>query len=141
MGNKVQQNFAIRKNFAEIKSLLELPNLIDIQRTSWDKFLQADTEPEKRTNVGLQGVFKSVFPIKDYNETASLEFVSYTLDKPKYDVDECRSRGMTFAAPIKVVVQLVLWDRDEISGIQTIRNVKQQEVYFGEIPLMTYVHI
>ena len=137
MGNKVQQNFAIRKNFAEIKSLLELPNLIDIQRTSWDKFLQADTEPEKRTNVGLQGVFKSVFPIKDYNETASLEFVSYTLDKPKYDVDECRSRGMTFAAPIKVVVQLVLWDRDEISGIQTIRNVKQQEVYFGEIPLMT----
>jgi DNA-directed RNA polymerase subunit beta len=137
MVNKVQQNFAIRKNFAEIKSHLELPNLIDIQRSSWDKFLQAFTEPDKRTNVGLQGVFKSVFPIKDYNETASLEFVSYTLDKPKYDVDECRSRGMTFAAPIKVVVQLVLWDRDEISGIQTIRNVKQQEVYFGEIPLMT----
>ena len=137
MVKKVQQNFAIRKNFAEIKSLLELPNLIDIQRTSWEKFLQSDVEPEKRGNVGLQGVFKSVFPIKDYNETASLEFVSYALDKPKYDVDECRSRGMTFAAPIKVVVQLVLWDRDEISGIQTIRNVKQQEVYFGEIPLMT----
>jgi DNA-directed RNA polymerase subunit beta len=113
MVNKVQQNFAIRKNFAEIKSHLELPNLIDIQRSSWDKFLQAFTEPDKRTNVGLQGVFKSVFPIKDYNETASLEFVSYTLDKPKYDVDECRSRGMTFAAPIKVVVQLVLWDRDK----------------------------
>ena len=99
MVKKVQQNFAIRKNFAEIKSLLELPNLIDIQRTSWEKILQSDIEPEKRGNVGLQGVFKSVFPIKDYNETASLEFVSYALDKPKYDVDECRARGMTHSRP------------------------------------------
>src|SRR5207244_11555026 len=85
----------------------------------------------------LQGVFKSVFPIKDFSETSSLEFVSYTLDKPKYDVDECRERGMTFAAPIKVVVRLVVWDTNEETGSQSIRDVKEQEVFFGEIPLMT----
>jgi DNA-directed RNA polymerase subunit beta len=87
--------------------------------------------------LGLQGVFESVFPIKDYNESASLEFVSYHLDRPKYDVDECRSRGMTFAAPIRVVVRLVIWDKDENTQEQSIRDVKEQEVYFGEIPLMT----
>ena len=133
----IQQNFAARKNFAKIKAKLEIPSLIDIQKRSYAKFLQADVDPEKREALGLQGVFLSVFPIKDYNETASLEFVSYHLDRPKYDVDECRSRGMTFAAPIRVVVRLVIWDKDEASGEQSIRDVKEQEVYFGEIPLMT----
>ena len=103
----------------------------------YDKFLQADVPPEKREDTGLQGVFKSVFPIKDFNETSSLEFVSYHLEKPKYDVDECHQRGMTFSAPIKVVVRLVVWDKDEETGAQSIRDVKEQEVYFGEIPLMT----
>src|SRR5437763_1113118 len=92
---------------------------------------------DKREDVGLQGVFKSVFPIKDFSETSSLEFVSYTLDKPKYDVDECRQRGMTFAAPIKVIVRLVVWDTNEETGSQSIRDVKEQEVLFGAIPLMT----
>ena len=82
-------------------------------------------------------MFKSVFPIKDFSETSSLEFVSYNLEKPKYDVDECRARGMTFAAPIKVVIRLVVWDVNEETGVQSIRDVKEQEVYFGEIPLMT----
>ena len=90
-----------------------------------------------RKDQGLQAVFKSVFPIKDFNETASLEFVSYTLGEPKYDVDECHQRGMTFAAPLKVTVQLVIWDVDPESGARSIKNVKEQEVYFGEIPLMT----
>ncbi|HXW53878.1 MAG TPA: DNA-directed RNA polymerase subunit beta, partial [Myxococcota bacterium] len=133
----IQQNFAVRKNFAKIKAKLEIPSLIDIQKRSYAKFLQADVPPDKRESLGLQGVFESVFPIKDYNETASLEFVSYHMDRPKYDVDECRSRGMTYAAPIRVVVRLVIWDKDEATQEQSIRDVKEQEVYFGEIPLMT----
>ena len=137
MATAIQQNFSLRKNFARIKTLVPIPNLIDIQRKSYEKFLQFTVDPDKRDAMGLQAVFKSVFPIKDYNETASLEFVSYHLEKPKYDVDECRSRGMTFAAPMKVVIRLVIWDKDEVSGTQSIRDVKEQEVYFGEIPLMT----
>src|SRR3954470_18472273 len=89
MPTAIQQNFSLRKNFAKIKSLVPIPNLIDIQRKSYEKFLQFTADPEKREAMGLQAVFNSVFPIKDYNETASLEFVSYHLEKPKYDVDEC----------------------------------------------------
>jgi DNA-directed RNA polymerase subunit beta len=137
MAATVQNNFRIRKNFAKIQKIIDIPNLIDIQKHSYDKFLQADVPPERREDSGLQGVFKSVFPIKDFNETSSLEFVSYHLEKPKYDVDECHQRGMTYSAPIKVVVRLVVWDKDEETGAQSIRDVKEQEVYFGEIPLMT----
>ncbi len=133
----LQNNFRTRKSFARISKVIEIPNLINIQKQSFEKFLQADIAPEKREALGLQAVFNSVFPIRDFNETSSLEFVSYNLEKPKYDVDECRQRGMTFAAPIKVVVRLVVWDKDEETGAQSIRDVKEQEVYFGEIPLMT----
>ncbi|MGE5048301.1 MAG: DNA-directed RNA polymerase subunit beta, partial [Deltaproteobacteria bacterium] len=137
MATTIQNNFRIRKNFAKIQKIIDIPNLIDIQKHSYDKFLQADKAPEQREDTGLQGVFKSVFPIKDFNETSSLEFVSYHLEKPKYDVDECHQRGMTYSAPIKVVVRLVVWDKDPDTGAQSIRDVKEQEVYFGEIPLMT----
>src|SRR5580658_1206233 len=137
MASTIQNNFRIRRNFAKISKIIDIPNLIDIQKYSYEKFLQADIPPEKREDVGLQGVFKSVFPIKDFNEQSSLEFVSYHLEKPKYDVDECHQRGMTYSAPIKVVVRLVVWDKDEETGAQSIRDVKEQEVYFGEIPLMT----
>jgi DNA-directed RNA polymerase subunit beta len=137
MATTIQNNFRIRRNFGKINKIAEIPNLIAIQKYSYDKFLQADVPPEKRDDTGLQGVFKSVFPIKDFNETSSLEFVSYHLEKPKYDVDECHQRGMTYSAPIKVVVRLVVWDKDEETGAQSIRDVKEQEVYFGEIPLMT----
>jgi DNA-directed RNA polymerase subunit beta len=137
MASVIQGNFRVRKNFAKITKIIDIPNLIDIQKQSYEKFLQKDTPHEQREDVGLQGVFKSVFPIKDFSETSSLEFVSYNLEKPKYDVDECRQRGMTFAAPIKVVIRLVVWDVNEETGSQSIRDVKEQEVYFGEIPLMT----
>ncbi|HWO21941.1 MAG TPA: DNA-directed RNA polymerase subunit beta [Kofleriaceae bacterium] len=137
MASLIQKNFRARKSFAKLKQVIEIPNLIDIQKRSYDKFLQIDTPVDKREDIGLQGVFKSVFPIKDFSETSSLEFVSYNLEKPKYDVDECRARGMTFAAPIKVVIRLVVWDVNEETGVQSIRDVKEQEVYFGEIPLMT----
>jgi len=137
MASQIQNNFRVRKSFAKIGKIIDIPNLIDIQKQSYEKFLQKDVPIEKREDIGLQGVFKSVFPIKDFSETSSIEFVSYTLDKPKYDVDECRQRGMTFAAPIKVTVRLVIWDTNEDTGSQSIRDVKEQEVFFGEIPLMT----
>src|SRR5712672_3434350 len=133
----IQNNFRARKSFAKIGKIIDIPNLIDIQKQSYEKFLQKDIPQDQREDVGLQGVFKSGFPIKDFSETSSLEFVSYNLEKPKYDVDECRARGMTFAAPIKVVIRLVVWDVNEETGVQSIRDVKEQEVYFGEIPLMT----
>ncbi|MDJ0869104.1 MAG: DNA-directed RNA polymerase subunit beta, partial [Myxococcota bacterium] len=125
----------IRKDFSKIPGVLEIPNLIEIQKQSFERFLQTQVDPEKRENVGLQAVFHSIFPIKDFNDTASLEFVGYTLEEPKYDVQECLQRGMTYAAPFKVTIRLVAWDDSE--GSQTIRDVKEQEVYFGEIPIMT----
>ena len=137
MGNVIQNNFRVRKHYGRINKIIDIPNLIDIQKRSYNKLLQSELPPAHREEIGLQGVFNSVFPIKDFSETASLEFVSYNLEKPKYDVDECRQRGMTYAAPIKVTIRLVLWDLNEETGAQSIRDVKEQEVYFGEIPLMT----
>ncbi len=137
MASVIQNNFRVRKSFAKLKKVIDIPNLIDIQKRSYDKFLQLDIPSDDREEIGLQAVFKSVFPIKDFSETSSLEFVSYNLERPKYDVDECRARGMTFAAPVKVVIRLVVWDVNEETGVQSIRDVKEQEVYFGEIPLMT----
>jgi DNA-directed RNA polymerase subunit beta len=125
----------LRKDFSKIPRILEIPNLIEIQKESFERFLQTRIDPEKRERTGLQAVFASVFPIRDFNDTASLEFVGYTLEEPKYDVQECLQRGMTYAAPFKVTVRLVAWDDAE--GSQTIRDVKEQEVYFGEIPIMT----
>ena len=132
---QVTSNLRLRRSFGKIKKIIEIPNLIEIQKRSYEEFLQADVGADQREDKGLQSVFKSVFPIKDFNETASLEFVSYELGTPKYDVEECHQRGMTFAAPIKVKIQLVIWDVE--SGRRSIKNVKEQEVYFGEIPLMT----
>jgi DNA-directed RNA polymerase subunit beta len=133
--SQVTSNFRLRRSFGKIKKIIDIPNLIEIQRRSYEEFLQTDVPAEQRTDTGLQAVFKSVFPIKDFNETASLEFVSYELGQPKYDVEECHQRGMTYAAPLKVKIQLVIWDVE--GGRRSIKNVKEQEVYFGEIPLMT----
>jgi DNA-directed RNA polymerase subunit beta len=137
MAFQVANNLRFRRSFGRIKKIIDLPYLIEIQKNSYDLFLQRDVPATQRQNIGLQEVFKSVFPIKDFNETASLEFVSYALGDPKYDVEECHQRGMTFAAPLKVTVQLVLWDVDAQTGARSIKNVKEQEVYFGEMPLMT----
>ena len=127
----------LRKSFSNIDRVIDIPNLIDIQNRSFDRFLQSAVDPQKRENVGLQAVFNSVFPIRDFNDTAQLEFVSYVLEKPKYDVVECLQRGMTYASPIKVTIRLIVWDNAGDSGAHTIRDVKEQEVYFGEIPIMT----
>lgn len=125
----------LRKSYAGIAEIVDIPNLLEIQRASFGRFLQDSTEMEKRENVGLQAVFNSVFPIKDFNDTASLEFVGYTLEGPKYDVQECLQRGMTYSTPFKVTIRLVAWDDAE--GSRAIRDVKEQEVYFGEVPIMT----
>ncbi|MDW8247231.1 MAG: DNA-directed RNA polymerase subunit beta [Sandaracinaceae bacterium] len=137
MGSRIQTNFSIRHSFGRIKQIIEVPNLIEIQKKSYEEFLQANVPPSQRKDVGLQGVFKSVFPIKDYNGMYELIFTGYTLEKPKYDVEECIQRGLTYAAPLKVTVQLIVYDNGSDGSERTIRNIKEQEVYFGEIPLMT----
>jgi DNA-directed RNA polymerase subunit beta len=137
MANVIQSNFRIRKNLGRVERVIEVPNLIDIQKSSYDKFLQTDVPPGTREDVGLQAVFRSVFPIKDFNGMSELVFVSYSLEKPKYDVDECRARGMTFGAPIKVTTQLMIYENTGSGNEKIVRDIKEQEVYFGEIPLMT----
>jgi len=126
----------IRKNFGHIRKIVDIPNLIEIQRKSYDKFLQMDMDPEKRGNIGLQGAFKSVFPIRDFSGKCSLEFVNYKIGEVKYDVKEC-VRKDTYAAPLKIVVRLVVFDADRSSDQKLIRDITEQEIYFGEIPLMT----
>ena len=136
MPSVVQSNFRIRKNLGRVRRIVDVPNLIDIQKSSYDKFLQMFIPPHEREEVGLQAVFRSVFPIKDFNGTSELVFVSYNLEPPKYDVEECRQRGMTYAAPIKVTNQLMIYDTRD-GGERIVRDIKEQEVYFGELPLMT----
>jgi len=127
----------VRKSFGRIPEVTQMPNLIEVQRSSYDHFLQMDVAPEKRANLGLQEVFKSVFPIKDFSDRAVLDFVKYELEQPKYDVEECQQRGMTFAAPLKVTLRLSVFDVEEDTGLRSIRDIKEQDVYMGDMPLMT----
>ncbi len=127
----------VRKNFGRLEAAVEMPNLIEVQRTSYEQFLQRDIPRNERTDTGIQEVFKSVFPIKDFSERGTLEFVAYEFEAPKYDVEECQQRGMTYAAPLKVTLRLVVWDIDEETGARSIRDVKEQDVYMGDMPLMT----
>ena len=127
----------IRKDFSKIPSIVEIPNLIEIQQQSYEQFLQKDAAAEKREEMGLQAVFRSVFPIADYNGNAKLEFHSYHFGDPKYTVEECHDRGMTFAIPLKVTLRLKVVDNDKETKTQTVREVREQEVYLGELPLMT----
>ncbi|EQC46499.1 DNA-directed RNA polymerase, beta subunit [Bacteriovorax sp. BSW11_IV] len=129
-----------RKNFASTPSVLETPPLMKLQVNSYEDFLQKDVPPAKRENIGLQAVFHSVFPIHDFNKTVSLEFVSYTLEEPKYSIKECRQRGLSYEAPLKVVVRLVFYDvtvDKDGNDQRTVSSIKEQEVYLGNIPLMS----
>ena len=127
----------VRKYFGRLASAVEMPNLIEVQKTSHEQFLQRETDSNNRTDSGLQAVFKSVFPIKDFSERGTLEFVKYEFELPKYDVEECQQRGMTYGAPLKVTLRLVVWDIDEETQSRSIRDVKEQDVFMGEMPLMT----
>ena len=127
----------VRLNFGKLTAAVPMPNLIEVQKTSYDKFLQRDVPHEKRTKTGLNEVFQFVFPIKDFSERGTLEYVKYEFEEPKYDVEECQQRGMTYAAPLKVTLRLVVWDVDEETGARSIRDIKEQDVYMGDMPLMT----
>ena len=127
----------VRKNFGRIPSVAPMPNLIEVQKSSYAQFLQLGVPAAKRTDSGLQEALKSVFPIKDFSGRGELEYVKYELDEPKYDVDECIQRGMTYSAPLRVTLRLVVWDVDEETGARSIRDIKEQDVYMGDMPLMT----
>ena len=127
----------IRKFFGSIGDVAEMPNLIEVQKASYDQFLMVEEVKGGRPDEGLQAVFKSVFPISDFSNTALLEFVRYDFDPPKYDVDECRQRSLTFSAPLKVTLRLIVFDVDEDTGAKSVKDIKEQEVYMGEMPLMT----
>ena len=133
MASTIQCGRRTREDFGKIPSIVEIPNLIEIQRRSYEQFLQKDVAPERREETGLQAVFKSVFPIADYNDNALLEFDSYHFGDPKYTVEECHDRGMTFAIPLKVTLRLVVYDHDKEAKTRTIREQRGQEVYLGEI--------
>ncbi|MCB2226969.1 MAG: DNA-directed RNA polymerase subunit beta [Desulfarculaceae bacterium] len=137
MSQATYGNYPVRKNFGKISKIIDIPNLIDMQKQSYERFLQKDTPIDQRREVGLQGVFKSVFPIRDFSGTSSLEYVSYDFGEVKYDVDECLARGMTFEAPLKLTVRLVVYDVDKETDTQSIRDIKEQEIFFGTLPLMT----
>ena len=167
-----------RIDFSKIRATVPIPNLIEIQKRSYERFLQMNRLAKEREDSGLQSVFESVFPISDFRENSSLEFIEYSIGnweckcgqlkglehlrqpsggkavpargpvicdicgtgvglKLKYDVEECQERGMTYAVPLKVTIRLVVWNKDPDSGVKTIRDIKEQEVYFGDIPLMT----
>jgi DNA-directed RNA polymerase subunit beta len=127
----------IRKSFGRLPEVAPMPNLIDVQRASYEAFLQMGVDPDARLHAGLQEVFKSVFPIDDFGGRGRLEFVQYELEEPKYDVEECIQRGLTFAAPLKVRLRLIVWDVDEDTGSRSVRDIKEQDVYMGDMPLMT----
>jgi len=137
MANTLQGRKRIRKFFGKIGEVAEMPNLIEVQKASYDQFLIVDEPQGGRPDDGLQAVFKSVFPISDFAGTALLEFVKYTFEAPKFDVDECRQRDITFAAPLKVTLRLIVFDVDPDTQAKSVKDIKEQDVYMGDMPLMT----
>ncbi len=127
----------LRRYYGRIREVLEMPNLIEVQKSSYELFLDSGDGPEPADGEGIKGVFQSVFPIKDFNETSVLEFVKYELEKPKYDVDECMQRDMTYAAPLKVTLRLIVFDTDDDTGNKSVKDIKEQDVFMGDMPLMT----
>ena len=127
----------VRKFFGHMVEVAEMPNLIEVQKTSYDQFLQVDKPAEGRIDMGLETVFKSVFPISDFSETSLLEYVDYHFEEPKYDVEECQQRSMTYAAPLKVTLRLIVFDVDQETGAKSVKDIKEQDVYMGDVPFMT----
>ncbi|HEY9037858.1 MAG TPA: DNA-directed RNA polymerase subunit beta [Roseovarius sp.] len=127
----------LRKYFGKIREVLEMPNLIEVQKSSYDLFLRSGEQSVPTDGEGIKGVFQSVFPISDFNETSVIEFVSYDLEKPKYDVEECMQRDMTYSAPLKVTLRLIVFDIDEDTGAKSVKDIKEQDVFMGDMPLMT----
>jgi len=126
----------LRKNFGKIQEIAQMPNLIEVQRTSYDQFLQL-AKGDGRKDEGLEAVFRQVFPIKDFSESSLLEYVDYHFEEPKYDVEECQQRSMTYAAPLKVTLRLIVFDVDQETGAKSVKDIKEQDVYMGDVPFMT----
>ena len=137
MSNDVLTKGRIRKYFGKIREVAEMPNLIEVQKSSYDLFLRSGEGPEPVKGEGIRGAFESIFPVTDFNETATLEFVSYELEKPKYDLEECHQRDLTYGAPLKVKLRLIVFEIDEQSQAKSVKGIKEQDVYMGDIPLMT----
>lgn len=137
MTGSLLTNKRVRKEFGGKRKIIDIPDLIGMQRESFEGFLQRDVSPQDREEKGLHSVFKSVFPIKDFTDTSSLEYVSYSFGDTKHSMQECISRGMTYDIPVNIRVRLVVYDYDKDTGVSTIRDIKEQEIYFGTIPLMT----
>src|ERR1700675_1688904 len=127
----------LRKYFGKIVEVAEMPNLIEVQKTSYEQFLQVAKPDAGRADEGLQAVFSSVFPIKDFSESSLLEYVDYHFEDPKYDVEECQQRSMTYAAPLKVTLRLIVFDVDQETGGKSVKDIKEQDVYMGDVPFMT----
>ena len=127
----------IRKSFGRIPEVVRMPNLIEVQKSSYNQFLQKDVAKEDRGDKGLNGVFRSVFPVRDFSDRAVLEYVSFEFEPPKFDEEECQQRDITYAAPLKVKMRLVVFDIDDDTGARSVKDIKEQDVYMGDIPLMT----
>src|SRR6266446_1123376 len=126
-----------RKYFGHMVEVAEMPNLIEVQKTSYDQFLQVEKPEGGRIDMGLEAVFRQVFPIKDFSESSLLEYVDYHFEDPKYDVEECQQRSMTYAAPLKVTLRLIVFDVDQETGAKSVKDIKEQDVYMGDVPFMT----
>src|SRR5579885_1572568 len=127
----------LRKFFGKMHEVAEMPNLIEVQKTSYDQVLQVAKPEGGRLDEGLQAVFDSVFPIEDFSGVSRLEYVDYHFEEPKYDVEECQQRSMTYAAPLKVTLRLIVFDVEPETGAKSVKDIKEQDVYMGDIPLMT----
>ena len=137
MANTFLGQKRLRKYYGKIREVLDMPNLIEVQKSSYDLFLNSGDADVPTDGEGIAGVFQSVFPIKDFNETSVLEYVKYELEKPKYDVEECQQRDMTYSAPLKVTLRLIVFEVDEDTGAKSVKDIKEQDVFMGDMPLMT----
>ena len=137
MSQTLQNRKRLRKTFQRNDQIAEMPNLIEVQKFSYELFLQRFISSEDRLDKGLENVFRSVFPISDFSETSTIEYISYSFDEPKFDTDECIQRGLTYAAPLKVTLRLIVFDVDEETQAKSVKDVKEQDVYMSDLPLMT----
>ena len=137
MPSTLENRHRIRRSFGSLTAPIQVPHLLKIQLDSFERFLQRDVPPDQREDKGLETVFRSVFPVSDFSGSSTLEYVHYRLGDPKYSVEECRVRGVTFACPVRAALRLIVWEKDSESDVKPIRDIKEQDIYLGELPLMT----
>ena len=137
MPSTTENRHSIRRSFGKLTAPIKVPHLLKVQLDSFERFLQRDVPPDQREDKGLEAVFRSVFPVSDFSGSSTLEYVHYRLGDPKYSVEECRVRGVTFACPVRAALRLIVWEKDTESDVKHIRDIKEQDIYLGELPLMT----